>query len=161
MIKSLSESVLDGQQEVVEVRRGRPRKIAPNIDVEIAETCERMDLLRMYAPECVEKIERNTFVKDPRHPSYWRKKNPEFKEFFGDPLVPVDHYKRLGYEPVIADGKHINHKGDPLYKLPYEKWQANQDKTVGRGLRMFASARTGKGEEYGNGKLSELHKDGD
>lgn len=89
-------------------------------------TSERERLVAMYAPECIHKQEKmrvgSKDVPIGKHIN-------EFTAFFGDPKIPVDQYRDLGYEPVIVDGRHICHKRDPLYRRPMSALIEQQTET--------------------------------
>jgi len=75
---------------------------------------ERMEILRDYAPECMDNVDSNTGLFKPQ--------SSEWVPFFADPNK--NHNKRrltkLGYEPVMVEGSQLDHRGDLLFKCPRE-----------------------------------------
>lgn len=92
------------------------RKTAPAVKVAPSGfVSEREQIVAMYAPECIPSQElRRVGSRDVPIGAFTN----EFTAYFGDPNVSVDHYKALGYEPVIANGRHVSHKRDLLYRRP-------------------------------------------
>jgi len=90
------------------------RKQSPELFVTGVHTDERKELIKRYAPECV----------DPLYSPSSRKKRlfAEWHAFWGDPEKAMIHAHR-GYEPVPNEhGQQVSHKGDLLFRIPRSMW---------------------------------------
>jgi len=90
------------------------RKKSPELFVTGVHTDERKELIKRYAPECVDPI----YVPSSRK----RRVFAEWHAFWGDPEKAMIHAHR-GYEPVANEhGMQVSHKGDLLFRLPRSMW---------------------------------------
>jgi hypothetical protein len=72
--------------------------------------------------------------------------------FFGNGAKVKDDsaiYTRQGYEPVVIEGKEMNHLGDPLYMRDASYLHEMQATAAGRSVAGFKSALKGDSATYG------------
>lgn len=121
----------------------RPRKIAPVEMVDYSRTDERGELVRMYAPECIERKERS--VKRDHMGRVTSRTNVainEWHSYFGDPSVPDSFYLRRGYEAVKDEkGTHVTHKGDKLWKIKTAVVQKDFDRAAQESKELLDAAQ--------------------
>jgi len=64
-----------------------------------------------------------------------------FHYMFGD-REKSDTYADRGYEPVLHQGEHYVHDGDPLWRLPMDLYRQDTDAVVARSNRVLKTRRT-------------------
>jgi len=90
------------------------RKKSPELFVTGVHTDERKELIKRYAPECVDPL----YVPSSRKP----RKFAEWHAFWSDPEKALLHAHRA-YEPVMNEhGMQVSHKGDLLFKILRSMW---------------------------------------
>jgi hypothetical protein len=62
--------------------------------------------------------------------------------FYGD-REKVKDYIHLGYEAVLDNGVQVNHKGDPLFMIPEEKFKARRQREELESVNILEQARMG------------------
>ena len=94
------------------------RKVAPELYVAGVHSDERKELVKRYAPECVDP----RF--DPR--SGQRRRFAEYHACFF-PESRASKAAHRGYIPILDENKeHVEHEGDLLFKIPRDMWMEQQ-----------------------------------
>ena len=120
----------------------RQRKEAPLVEVrDHSESDERGQIVRLYAPECLDNYERRN-VQRGRVIERSRKPSNEFHAYFSDPAVPDSYYLRRGYEAVKDEkGEHVTHKGDKLWRIKTAVVQKDFDRAAREGAELLQNAQ--------------------
>jgi len=111
-----------------EKKPGRPRRNAPRrVTTNRTVVSEREEIVRQFAPECIDEQETFAVARGAKvvESAIGIFKN-DFKSFFGDPAKPKGYYEARGYEAIVNDGEPVTHRGDPLYRIPTDKWVARR-----------------------------------
>jgi hypothetical protein len=97
---------------------------------------ERDEFIHLYAPECLDKVN-----KDGQRIGH----TSEYVAFYGDPNEPKGFYERRGYEPVKDDdGNVVNHRGDPLFRIPRKVRDARRAVPARRSMETVATHNMGE-----------------
>ena len=122
----------------------RQRRAAPPVDVNTALTIPQKDLIRQFAPECVEEVhyERLGGSKVKRVVDKQATHHP----FFGS-KDESEKYALQGYEPVLFQGKQVHYEKDRLWRLPMDLHRKNEDLNA-----KISKARLAEAKESSKGK---------
>ncbi len=124
----------------------RPRKTAPNVTVDPPYVSERDELVKTFAPDCINK-------RDPEGKKTWGLNHAYFCDSKDE---PDDLMRARGYEPVLRPDKtHVAHKGDKLWKCPTETWLKKQN-LMGKIARERADAAASADDLHSGIKLQKI-----
>jgi hypothetical protein len=115
------------------------KPIPEEIDPDFIYVDERVEIIEMYAPECLDRKIDGIVQRD----------SSEFTSFWGDPTVDVGIYKRQGYIPVVDPNtkEQVNHKGDPLFKRARELFEKHRRRSEGISRKAAEAALEAEDED--------------
>lgn len=78
--------------------------------------------------------------------------------FYGD-REKVKDYLVMGYEPVMEDGEQVHHKGDPLFSIDEDVFQARRRRDELESVNILEQARMGgRSEDSIRDSSGETHR---
>ena len=105
------------------------------VDLEADWGDERLEILKKHAPECLDKVNEETGRALPQ--------SSDFVAYFGASDESADKMERMRYEPVRDEaGKHVNHRGDPLFKTPRELFMRRKGRIARRSHEVVSAQLT-------------------
>ncbi len=102
------------------------------VDLEPDWDDERLEILKKYAPECLDVVNATTGRAAPQ--------SGAFVAYFGEKDESADKMERMRYEPVRdAEGHHVNHRGDPLFRTPRELYMRRKGRRANHSHDLVSS----------------------